>query len=779
MTKSAAVGAGRLRGLLQEPPVFNSQYLSNLSQQTKRRLAKLLGINSEFSTQGSFKKFEADADALLVNPKSAGRIFNKTKKFPPTVAAVVAQFGGCVNGAVLMLELVERKLVPRPQPSAYFGHRHRNPDLTDAAKNFAIIMSAPDPVRAAEPWHGFDFPANFGRVGIFPGLLGTLEKPKPLEYAGPICPHPATSTGTGSIVDVVQGMDVVFAELEKRPQWFVTNQGFLAAADRKAIRKAFGMDLPQNKLPTGVPKDLEVLYFELLATLGIVRFVGQDRMSVNSLRKFQACPAELQGHLLLRTWFEVTGWMDRLGMNQRRDRAQPYETAPGQRRRVLCWALGRLARSNNPWVEVDKFLCWLRNLSILLDSTFWSETASSEDRYYCSVGSEDKSGPLAEYEVWMVDAVVGTLFHFGMIERGVADAPEGKVDVIRLSDLGQSVLGAPDVVVDAKTSTGPFLIVQPNFEIVAEQTGVDATRLSRLARMSDWSARTAGHVRTCKLTHAAVFRALEAGDTVDGMLEFLAVNAKHPLPTNVESAIREWATQRERVVVWDKANLLLGASPNVVPADARRLSGSACLISESAAKSFSRVEGIAVADHALPRPHLWTLENGSDFVQTPLATAIDGLRLSKFARSQGKGRWVVDWDSLKAARLLGVKAVRIEHWLIRHLNGKIPVALKMQLSNLDKPMRLQAGTFAIVRTGSAELANYLANLPELKSAIVGINEMQNLLVREEELSNVVQRLRLLGFDVELAESKIPSAAPPRVARKSRTKKSEISGDDDS
>jgi hypothetical protein len=140
--------------------------------------------------------------------------------------------------------------------------------------------------------------------------------------------------------------------------------------------------------------------------------------------------------------------------------------------------------------------------------------------------------------VFIREVVSKTLNWFGMVQM------EEELQAFRLSPLGAAVLGGKTTPL---TDPAPSpIIVQPNFEILAPAEASHAD-IYRLEDFADLVKRDL--VSSYTITRNSLRRALEAGDNVDTMVEFLKAAGGRDLPQNVAYTLREWAGQYGQIQV--------------------------------------------------------------------------------------------------------------------------------------------------------------------------------------------------------------------------------------
>ena len=152
-----------------------------------------------------------------------------------------------------------------------------------------------------------------------------------------------------------------------------------------------------------------------------------------------------------------------------------------------------------------------------------------------------------------------TLVALGLVERGRLGRAGAGPHVFRLTDIGRAVFGAPEV---APPAAGPapggarFLVVQPNFDLLAYVDQADAASAVLLGRIAESATASSGPVQTFRLTQASVYQAQEGGLGHDQIVAFLEQHAQGTLPANVLRSLADWSQKRESLVIRTGTTLL-------------------------------------------------------------------------------------------------------------------------------------------------------------------------------------------------------------------------------
>src|SRR5439155_12127288 len=108
----------------------------------------------------------------------------------------------------------------------------------------------------------------------------------------------------------------------------------------------------------------------------------------------------------------------------------------------------------------------------------------------------------------------------------------------------------------AKSEQAPFLVVQPNFDVLAYVEQADACSGALLGRIAEVTSRSAGPVQTFRLTRTSVYQGQEGGLDHGRIVEFLERHNRGTLPANVLRSLADWSGRRESLVLRSGVRLL-------------------------------------------------------------------------------------------------------------------------------------------------------------------------------------------------------------------------------
>jgi len=149
---------------------------------------------------------------------------------------------------------------------------------------------------------------------------------------------------------------------------------------------------------------------------------------------------------------------------------------------------------------------------------------------------------------WVANAILVTLFHLGLTERGNLPSGQDRRYCFRLTPLGRAFSELLSSAWRRGGDTCKFLDGKPNHDVVAYLEGADPKKIWALAQLTRTASPTSGPVQTLTLTRLSVYAALKSGMTAGEIREFLAEYSKSGLPDNVAQSLAEWTRKHEALV---------------------------------------------------------------------------------------------------------------------------------------------------------------------------------------------------------------------------------------
>jgi hypothetical protein len=419
---------------------------------------------------------------------------------------------------------------------------------------------------------------------------------------------------------------------------------------------------------------------------------------------------------LVETWNPVQGWHDR------RAAANPFPSA-------YLVALLLLARlPGDAWTRPAVVAEWVRG-----HHPYW-----------------ERKG-----ETGLPAFLIGVAFPLRLVQIAKDSAGEW---LLRLSPVGRWLVGLgsppPPPLVYPKT-----LLVQANLEIVAYRHGLTPTLIAALSQIASW--KSLGGACLLRLQPETVYRALEAGWTFEAVLQTLEKHGMRPPPAAVVEALRTWANKRERLTIYAAAALFEFASAaDLDEALARglpgvRLSERLAVVANEDQVNYKHFRLTGTRDYGSPPDQCVEVE--ADGVTLTIDTARSDLLLEtellRFAQlldrpgPNGRRQYRITPTSVAAGREAGVPVQVMEDWFVQRTGRPLPPAARLLLAGPQIPP-LELRRQLVLYVSAPEVADGLLQWPNTRALIQGRLGPTALLVEEEQIESLRQRLRQLGLDFQ-------------------------------
>ncbi|MFC4454391.1 helicase-associated domain-containing protein [Deinococcus sonorensis] len=337
---------------------------------------------------------------------------------------------------------------------------------------------------------------------------------------------------------------------------------------------------------------------------------------------------------------------------------------------------------------------------------------------------------------WLRHALSGPLHTLGLVALGSGEATDLVVAA------APALSGA-----DAAVLPGPAWIVQPNFELLVYPAQLNGERLRLLSAAQ--ALRFDRHSASYRLTRESVYAALEAGLTLETLLEGLSRASATALPAGVRSTLEGWAARRERMVLHTGVTLL--EFPDTAERDAYRERRGGTAIGAALLLPPSPVTPAGAAVVRYDRPPARSLQVLPDG-RLQRRGELDFLArrwLAALAERDG------DTYTLRPAapgQLPGAVVRELE----ARVEGELPAVLRLQLgvwSGVQPPPVLASATL-LQHPQAAELAQY----PQLADHLVGPLGPGLLLVQAGQEEALRAALAQLGLGPAATLSATPAAS---------------------
>lgn len=335
---------------------------------------------------------------------------------------------------------------------------------------------------------------------------------------------------------------------------------------------------------------------------------------------------------------------------------------------------------------------------------------------------------------WVANALLATLVHLGLVERGYAGTGRAERWFFRLTDVGRAIFGAPEVECPPLAEGAKFLTVQPNHDVVVYLDAAGASDAWRITRMAVPTSAAGGPVRTFKLTRESIYAALESGLSADDVRRYLSAHGRTALPENVAQVLSEWFRKRETLVIRTGVSIALGSN-----------------------------EGHATAvDHAGEARRSWVIEEDG---RVRIEDRLDGLALARLQRcaERAGGEWRVTAESVRH----GLPAQQIIDWLRAHARRDVPPMVEVAVRNWAvRGRRVDIGEALFLRVTDAQAWAALAGSERFRPFVAERIPPEWFILRGERRQEIDQFLAELGFLVRSDVGALTCAGPrnpgPRV-----------------
>jgi hypothetical protein len=333
--------------------------------------------------------------------------------------------------------------------------------------------------------------------------------------------------------------------------------------------------------------------------------------------------------------------------------------------------------------------------------------------------------------------------------------------LVRLSAWGRWLLSPGDQP-PGSPAFPQTLLVQPNLEILVYRQGLTPGLVARLTRFAAWKG--LGAACTLQLQPETVYRALESGDTFASILQTLERHGMKPMPAPVVEALRTWADKRERITVYASAALfefLTAEDLNAALArglPAVRLSDRLAVVPNESGVDFRHFRLTATRDYSLPPEKCVDVESDGVTLSVDLARSdlLLDTEVQRFAEAverpgvNGRRFYRLTPASLASGKEGGVSLATLENWFVQRTGQPLSPAGRLLLTGGHVPS-LELKRSLVLHVASPELADGLQQWPGTRSLIEGRLGPTALVVLEEHVPLLRERLQTLGMTVQLPD----------------------------
>jgi hypothetical protein len=469
----------------------------------------------------------------------------------------------------------------------------------------------------------------------------------------------------------------------------------------------------------------------------------------------------------VRAWLSTNSWQDGVGAVSDRTgsgtavRVDP--TSLSTARELLAWALSQVAHGPQQWLELETFLADLWSMTSEHTLTFYNVGYAWQPQFSAAQDKDQlPPGPQRERAFWMdsvgtwaANAILVTLFHLGLVERGNLPSNRDGRHCFRLTPLGHAVFGAPEIGMEEKSCTTRFLTVQANHEVVAYLEEAEPAMIWPLVQLTRPTSSAAGSVRTLTLTRLSVYAALESGMPGGQIMEFLARHSKTGLPTNVAQSLAEWTHKHEALVIRTGVTLQVsGDEPDEKKSGqgtGQKVGGHFLVLAPQSIPS--RPQSYVWDHEGEPEPS-WELSEDALVRVGEGTDAVALARLSQFA-DPASGGWQISAASVRRARERGIPVEQILSWISTHQRKETPPLVEMAIRNWASRAVIFTGPLVMMQVPEPQAYEAIRSSERFRPLVIDCLPPDWFIILPEKHRQAVQLLEGLGFTI--AATFFPSA----------------------
>ena len=359
--------------------------------------------------------------------------------------------------------------------------------------------------------------------------------------------------------------------------------------------------------------------------------------------------------------------------------------------------------------------------------------------------------------------LLGLGYLLGLVR--VAEESGTRRRLLQLAPMGRYVLGLGPPP-SPRDSPDEFLVVQPNYEVIAYRQGLNPWLIGLLARFLE--VEQIGGVVGMRLTAETLYRGLGGGLTADAVLNRLERHGGRPVPSGVSEGLKGWAGRRSRVAFHTGATLIEFATEEALEAvledwpevaeESRpsRVGPRILLAPEEASIPLKRFRLAGSRDYRRPpEACVEVAEDGvtlivdpsrSDlFIEAELARLADPLPTRPDATLR---RYELTRESLARAEAIGLSTGDLESWFRDRTGDGLPPAARLLVPDPDRaPSRLEP--IHVLRSEDPETLDGLAQHPSTARLIGERIGPTAAVVRDADTLALRDAIRDLGLEARL------------------------------
>jgi hypothetical protein len=672
------------------------------------------------------------------------------------ILSIFKRYGGALSGPLLTCEALQRGLCEeRLERGGSYGKTKTN-DPVEQLGDKLFLVTPGGHAYSSRSYYSYGYKRSYPDLVLQP-IVGDLIKPAdPLPWASSTSASVPTTAQRRSTAQVALDLWGIAQALAQSGAWMTNRGGSLAKSVQNRLKKI----MPSGERDPMTPPAAESLYYEILRGLGAVDADTEGgTINLAAVESSLAHTAVVQSWHWARAWIHARLWQDGIGVvpdrNKREESARIEPAEMLHAREVLVWALCRVAHGSNDWLDLETFLGDLWSVTGEDTISFcWHEFAWRPN-FASAKAKEHITGDKARRRaywldregIWASNAIMGTLFCLGLVERGQGGSGAKERYCFRLTDVGMAAFGSPESPLVESAHDPHFLIIQPNHEVIAYLDAADASAVWPLAQMARRDSSTAGLVQTFTLTRDSIYQALESGLQLGDIQRFLTEHSKTGLPANVAHSLNEWGKRRESLVL--RARVSLGISTSEADktflgfANARQIGDKFVLLPASAGRG-QKIRLVLNHDD-LPK-RIWRVDEEGTVMMTGAADSVTLARLSQFA-DPAEQNWHITAASIRRARERGIPAEQILGWLGEHLIDALPAIMETAIRNWSSPARAFLGNLVMLQIAQPQAIAAILASQRLRHFLLDHVPPNWFIVHAEHRVELEQALTELGFSL--------------------------------
>jgi hypothetical protein len=760
-----AKGSNALPSLLASPPA-SRRFPDNLDRLTVTDLRKpaktWVGPNQ---AKMSKEPLRAALSKALRDDAEARRVVESLRPEERAVAAVYRRYGGTVDGSLIRIDLMARGLLEIVEENRYgYSSRKWKRDLIqNLADAWVLIEENPGPYRYYSSY--YDTTSTFASYALHPGIARYVEPAGPARWSIPAAKEIPEVITRYPAAEVAVELSQVYSYFAARDSVKTRKDGMLTTAVLRSLEKAVPLESGGDyHLP-----DRHALAIEILKSAGAIRQEGNVALAdPNAATRLFTLPDALQAHAWARGWLTADGWFDGQGVPDTGD-GDDHGEGVRSARKILAWTLGALAQDGDRWIGLNAFLGGLHDLIGNLHISLPYGRPAWDPRLPGARDKEKQQGLKRQHAYWFdregkffANALMVSLVSLGLVERATTKTGKGNGPaeslLFRLTEIGRAIFGAPEVappVADGGDERR-FLVIQPNFDVVAYLEQADAASAGLLGRIAEHDLARTGPVQTFRLTQKSIYLAQEGGLTHNRIVEFLQTRGQPDLPPNVLRTIADWSHKRETLTV--RSGITLLGFPSAADRDAYlrkqpeniRPLGDRFVLAPAANNAPKTLGGAGTIslDHRGSTRRDWGLDEFGRITLLGRLDIVQVARLRRIAELDPARGWTITGDSIRRAAAGGMTGAKIRRWLEDNLDTA-PPALIFEAINAwaGRKSNVELGDAVLLHIPDEDQFDAIIESDRFKPFLLGSPGDNWLAVRPEARKELTDLLEELGFTV--------------------------------